>query len=100
MEIINVLMDQLGVNENQAKGGAGAIFNLVKDKISDGDFSQLSAAVPGIATLNPKSRIQSLRVCHENPVSLVNFVANKVYDIHTVAFGIDFLGGEISDFVF
>ena len=48
MEIINVLMDQLGVNEDQAKGGAGAIFNLVKDKISDGDFSQLSAAVPGM----------------------------------------------------
>ena len=51
MEIINVLMDQLGVNEDQAKGGAGAIFNLVKDKISDGDFSQLSAAVPGMDDL-------------------------------------------------
>lgn len=51
MEIINALMDQLGVSEDQAKGGAGAIFNLVKDKVSDGDFSQLSSAVPGLDDL-------------------------------------------------
>ena len=46
MEIIGVLINQLGITEDQAKGGAGAIFNLVKDKISDADFNGLAAVVP------------------------------------------------------
>ena len=51
MEIISALVDQLGVDENQAKGGAGAIFNLVKEKVGDGDFNQIAAAVPGMDDL-------------------------------------------------
>jgi hypothetical protein len=47
MELINQLMQNLGVNEGQAKGGAGLIFKLAKDKLG-GDFSQVSNAVPGV----------------------------------------------------
>jgi hypothetical protein len=51
MEIIKLLVDQLGVTENQAQGGAGAIFNMVKDKVSDDQFSNLSSAIPGLDSL-------------------------------------------------
>jgi hypothetical protein len=48
MELIDQLTKGLGVNEAQAKGGAGLLFKLAKDKLSGGDFSKVSAAVPGI----------------------------------------------------
>jgi hypothetical protein len=48
MELIDQLTSNLGVNETQAKGGAGLLFKLAKDGLSGGDFSKVSAAVPGI----------------------------------------------------
>jgi hypothetical protein len=48
MELIDQLTKSLGVTEPQAKGGAGLLFKLAKDKLSGGDFSKVSAAVPGI----------------------------------------------------
>ena len=33
MELIQQLVSSLGVNEDQAKGGAGLLFNLAKDKL-------------------------------------------------------------------
>jgi len=51
MEILNMLTDQLGVTEEQAKGGAGAIFSLAKEKLGDGDFSKVAEAIPGMDDL-------------------------------------------------
>ena len=51
MELLNLLTQNLGVSEDQAKGGAGLIFKLAKDKLSDGDFSKVADAVPGMDTL-------------------------------------------------
>jgi hypothetical protein len=48
MELTDQLTSNLGVNESQAKGGAGLLLKLAKDKLSGGDFSRVSAAVPGI----------------------------------------------------
>ena len=48
MELIELLTINLGVGEDQAKGGAGLLFNLAKEKLGDGDFSQLAQHVPGI----------------------------------------------------
>ncbi len=48
MELIGELTKNLGVSETQAKGGAGLIFNLAKDKLGSDDFSKVSSAVPGI----------------------------------------------------
>lgn len=33
MELIQQLVSNLGVSEDQAKGGAGLLFNLAKDKL-------------------------------------------------------------------
>lgn len=51
MELIQQLVSSLGVNEDQAKGGAGLLFNLAKDKLEAGDFQQLADKIPGISDL-------------------------------------------------
>jgi hypothetical protein len=51
MDILNLLTEQLGVTEDQAKGGAGAIFNLVKDSLSGDQFNEVAAAVPNMQEL-------------------------------------------------
>ena len=48
MALIQQLVSNLGINEEQAKGGAGLLFNLAKDKLGSGDFQQLTAAIPEI----------------------------------------------------
>ena len=44
-ELFGMLTSQLGVNDTQAKGGVGAILNLAKDKLGEGDFSQVVNAL-------------------------------------------------------
>jgi hypothetical protein len=39
------------VNEDQAKGGAGLLFNLAKDKLDAGEFQQLADKIPGVNDL-------------------------------------------------
>lgn len=46
--LIDTLIKQLGVSSSQAEGGSGALFQVAKNNMSDGDFSQLSQAVPGM----------------------------------------------------
>jgi hypothetical protein len=46
-ELIGELVSKLGVQEEQAQGGAGLIFKLAQEKLG-GNFSKVSAAVPGI----------------------------------------------------
>jgi hypothetical protein len=47
VELIRQLVSQLGVQEGQAKGGAGLLFKLAKDRLSGGEFSQIARSVPG-----------------------------------------------------
>jgi hypothetical protein len=48
MELIQQLIGNLGINEEQAKGGAGLLFNLAKEKLGAGDFQQLADKIPGV----------------------------------------------------
>lgn len=50
MELVSMLTQSLGVNESQAKGGAGLLFRMAKEKLG-GDFVQVEAAVPGVGDL-------------------------------------------------
>lgn len=47
-ELVGQLSDKLHITPAQATGGAGAIFGLVKTRLSSGDFSKLAALVPGM----------------------------------------------------
>lgn len=51
MELIDQLTKNLGVSETQAKGGAGLLFKLAKNKLGGADFSKVSEAVPGVNNL-------------------------------------------------
>jgi len=60
MKLIPLLTKNLGVTEPQAKGGAGAIFDYVKQKVSAEDFAKVSSALPGVDSLrnlHPKPAI-------------------------------------------
>lgn len=54
MDLLNMLTSQLGVNQEQAAGGAGMIFDLAKEKLG-GDFSQISSAIPEVEGLIDKA---------------------------------------------
>lgn len=47
--LTDLLVSRLGVTNQQAMGGAGAIFELAKQNMSVTDFGQVSAAVPGMS---------------------------------------------------
>jgi hypothetical protein len=49
--LVGLLTQQLGVTETQAKGGAGALFDFAKSKLSKADFAKVAAAVPGMDDL-------------------------------------------------
>jgi hypothetical protein len=50
-DLVSMLTQNLGVTQQQAQGGAGAIFDYAKGKLSANDFSKVAAAVPGMDSL-------------------------------------------------
>jgi hypothetical protein len=46
MVLMNILMGQLGINQQQALGGAGSLFLVAQQRMQPAEFSRLSAAVP------------------------------------------------------
>ncbi len=46
--LTGLLMQRLGVTQTQAEGGAGALFQVAKQRMSQEAFGQLSTAVPGM----------------------------------------------------
>ncbi len=51
MGLIPSLTQNLGVTNDQAGGGVGALMQLAKSNLSDGEFGQVSSQVPGMETL-------------------------------------------------
>ena len=51
MNLLAQLTGKLGVTEEQARGGAGAIFDYARQKLSPGDFSKVTDALPGVDSL-------------------------------------------------
>lgn len=50
-ELVGLLTSQLGVTTPQAEGGAGAIFQMAKSKLSAPDFGKIASVVPNMDTL-------------------------------------------------
>ncbi len=51
MELLQEIVKQLGVSEEQAKGGTGMIFNLAKNKLGPDEFGRIADIVPGMDNL-------------------------------------------------
>lgn len=45
--LMSALTSQLGVSEDQARGGIGSYLTLLQEKLSKGDFDKVAALVPG-----------------------------------------------------
>jgi hypothetical protein len=48
-ELVKLLTSELNVTNDQAMGGAGALFNLAKEELSSDEFDQVSKAVPDMS---------------------------------------------------
>lgn len=51
MELIQQLTQTLGVQEDQAKGGAGLLFQMAQQKLGAEKFAQVSDCVPGMSDM-------------------------------------------------
>lgn len=49
--LVDALVGQLGVSQQQALGGAGAIFQVAKAKMAPEAFSNLSQSIPGMSEM-------------------------------------------------
>jgi hypothetical protein len=47
-ELVGTLTKELGVTEDQARGGAGALFGLAKRKMEPSQFDEVAKHVPGM----------------------------------------------------
>ena|SRR5690606_6649567 len=46
MDLVQMLSAQLGISEDQAKGGAGLLLKIAKSKLGSEDFGKVTEAVP------------------------------------------------------
>ena len=51
MELVQQLVSSLGVQEEQAQGGAGLILKLAQEKLGGGEFAQVASVIPGADAL-------------------------------------------------
>ncbi len=51
MDLVGLLTKNLGVTDQQAEGGAGAIFNSAAQQMSAEDFAKVSGAMPEVGSL-------------------------------------------------
>ena len=49
--LVSQLSKELSITHTQAKGGAGTLFTLAKNRLSADEFSKVSSAVPGMSGL-------------------------------------------------
>ena len=60
--LVSTLMNKLGVTQQQAEGGAGAIFKTAKTRMSEEDYKKLATSVPEADSLQqhaPASKPES-----------------------------------------
>lgn len=50
-ELVNQLMNRVGVNEHQARAGTGALLKAAQERMDPGEFEQLLGSVPGVRDL-------------------------------------------------
>ena len=54
-DLVGLLVSKLGVTEQQAEGGAGAVFKTAKDNLKADDYTTLTSSMPEIPGLVDKA---------------------------------------------
>lgn len=92
MELLNLLMQNLGVSEEQAKGGAGMLFTMAKGKLGAEDFGKVASAVPGIDDLLKSAPQGGVGGALSGITSALGGGAGKLGDLASLAGGFSKLG--------
>jgi hypothetical protein len=56
-DLVSLLMSQLGVTQQQAEGGAGAVFKTAQDNLQADEYATLTRSVPEITSLVEKAPV-------------------------------------------
>lgn len=51
MQLINLLVEKLGITEEQALGGTGVVLKLAKENMAPEDFNKISKIIPEIESI-------------------------------------------------
>lgn len=95
--LVNILMNQLGVNSQQAMGGVGSIFSLAQQRMNPGDFMQLSGSVPNMNQyLSAVPQPSSSSVLLGSAASLMGDQAGGLGNLATLAGSFQSLGMNAS----
>ncbi len=46
MDLVQMITSQLGISQDQAKGGAGLLLKTAKERLDAGDFEKIAGAIP------------------------------------------------------
>ena len=85
-ELVGQLTNQLRVTPEQATGGTGAIFGLVKSRLNPADFSQVAASVPGMDGFLQAAPVDK---AGSTPSTLTSLVPSVLGPLPTGADGMD-----------
>ena len=84
--LVDLLTQQLGVTERQAEGGAGAIFNVAKEKLSKEAFGKVAGAVPEMDDLlGAAPKASGLSGAIEGKASFLGSSAEKLGGLGSLA---------------
>lgn len=95
IELVQQLISKAGVSEEQAQGGAGLLFDLLKDKLSADDFAQVTDVVPDVDTLitaAPEGGAGGLGGLLSGVTSALGLGGSQLGDLASLAGGFSKLG--------
>lgn len=86
-DLVKQLMEKADVSEDQAMGGAGALFEMAKGELPADDFGKISDAVPGMDDL-----LGSVPSIGNNKTSMLGSAAKQLTGMPKVQAAFDKLG--------
>jgi hypothetical protein len=86
-DLVKQLMEKADVSEDQAMGGAGALFGMAKEELSADDFGKISDVVPNMGGL-----LDAVPSLGSNKTSMLGSAAKQLTGIPKVQAVFDKLG--------
>jgi hypothetical protein len=96
-ELIDTLVQQLGVSGTQAEGGAAVLFKAARDKLGAGEFDKLLGGLPGLGDLLGKAPATGGSGLGGLLGSLAGAVGGNAQLISTIMGGFGKLGLTVDD---
>jgi hypothetical protein len=93
MELLNQLTQNLGITEDQARGGTGLILKMARQKLGTGDFSNVTNKIPEFENyVNSAPEITTTEKVVGSVTSALGSKAEGMGDLSSLAGGFSKLG--------